>query len=65
MKRPENVGLCATCCHVDTIVSTRGSTFFLCQLALTDPRFAKYPRLPVLDCEGYEPLAERPRENEG
>jgi hypothetical protein len=64
MTRPESVGLCATCCHVETIVSVRGSTFFLCQLAMTDPRFAKYPTLPVLACEGYEPLPARAREEE-
>ena len=45
-------------------MSIRGSTFFLCQLALTDPRFAKYPALPVLACEGYEPLPERARDEE-
>jgi hypothetical protein len=28
---------------------------------LTDPRFPKYPRLPVLSCEGYKkkPVAEQ------
>jgi hypothetical protein len=26
----------------------------MCQLALTDSRFKKYPRLPVLSCAGYE-----------
>jgi hypothetical protein len=26
----------------------------MCQLAETDPRFAKYPRLPVIRCAGYE-----------
>ena len=46
-------GLCATCRHARVITSDRGSTFLLCQLSLTDPRFAKYPRLPVLQCEGY------------
>jgi hypothetical protein len=64
MKRPENVGLCATCRHAETIVSARGSTFYLCRLALTDPHFSKYPTLPVLACEGYEPLAGRAREEE-
>ena len=28
--------------------------FILCELSVTDPRFPKYPRLPVLSCEGYE-----------
>jgi hypothetical protein len=26
----------------------------MCQLALTDSSFQKYPRLPVLSCAGYE-----------
>ena len=49
------IGLCATCSHVRRIESDRGSVFFLCQLALTDDRFRKYPRLPVLQCDGYQP----------
>jgi len=28
--------------------------YVLCQLSLHDPRFPKYPRLPVLACDGYE-----------
>jgi hypothetical protein len=56
--------MCATCRHMEKIVSARGSTFYLCQLALTDPRFSKYPTLPVLACEGYEPLVERVPEEE-
>ena len=64
MKQPENIGLCATCRHADTIVSARGSTFYLCQLALTDPRFSKYPTLPVLACKGYAPVTEGAREEE-
>jgi hypothetical protein len=64
VKQSENIGLCATCRHVETIVSARGSTFYLCRLALTDPDFPKYPTLPVIACEGYEPLPERAREEE-
>lgn len=47
-------GLCEDCVHARRIESDRGSVFFLCQLALTDSRFPKYPRLPVLTCRGYE-----------
>jgi hypothetical protein len=36
----------------------------MCGLSLTDDRFAKYPRLPVLACEGFE-APERPREAQG
>ena len=36
------------------IESDRGSIFYLCELSKVDPRFPKYPRLPVLSCAGYE-----------
>jgi hypothetical protein len=49
------IGLCATCRHARVVHSSRGSTFYLCQLAEIDPRFDKYPRLPVLRCTGYKP----------
>jgi hypothetical protein len=49
------VGMCATCVQMRRVQSDRGSVFFLCQLALTDDRFRKYPRLPVLQCDGYQP----------
>lgn len=52
--RPQpNAGLCAHCLHSRLIESARGSVFVLCQLSATDPRFPKYPRLPVLSCKGY------------
>jgi hypothetical protein len=48
-----NAGLCATCLHARRIESDRGSIFIRCDLALKDPSFVKYPRLPVLACSGY------------
>jgi len=48
------VGLCRTCLHAKVITTRRGSTFYLCRLSETDPRFAKYPPLPVIRCSGYE-----------
>lgn len=47
-------GLCATCAHVEMIRTHRGSLFYLCRLSASDPRFPKYPRLPVLSCRAYE-----------
>jgi hypothetical protein len=47
-------GLCASCRHAEIITSSRGSTFYLCRLADSDARFAKYPAVPVLECVGYE-----------
>jgi hypothetical protein len=46
-------GLCAHCQHAQQVESDRGSVFLRCELALTDKRFPKYPRLPVLVCSGY------------
>jgi hypothetical protein len=47
-------GLCDSCRHCKRTTSARGSVFRLCRLHESDPRFAKYPRLPVLICAGYE-----------
>jgi hypothetical protein len=49
-------GLCGTCVHTRTIESSRGSTFVLCQLSFSDPRFARYPVLPVVACPGWKLL---------
>jgi len=40
------------------VTSSRGATFYMCQLSLRDPRFPRYPRLPVLSCEGYTPAGD-------
>jgi len=48
------VGLCAECRHADIVRSPR-STFYRCRLSFTDPRFPKYPALPVVACIGFEP----------
>jgi hypothetical protein len=47
-------GLCATCALHVVIASDRGSRFVQCLRARVDPRFARYPRLPMLDCPGFE-----------
>jgi hypothetical protein len=50
-----SAGLCSTCAHSAVIESSKGSAFLLCRLSKTDPRFPKYPRVPVLACEGFRP----------
>ncbi|WP_419948659.1 hypothetical protein [Candidatus Palauibacter sp.] len=47
-------GLCAACRHRRWITSDRGSAFLLCRLSRRDPRFRRYPTLPVLSCDGFE-----------
>ena len=48
-------GLCADCRHARRIGNRRGSVFLLCDRAATDPRYRRYPPLPVVSCAGYEP----------
>jgi hypothetical protein len=48
-----DAGLCAQCEHARRIESSRGSVFFRCGRHEAEPRFAKYPRLPVVQCPGY------------
>jgi hypothetical protein len=58
------VGLCRTCVHAH-IVHTPRSEFWRCRLSEVDARFARYPRLPVLACQGWsrgEPQGAPPRD---
>jgi hypothetical protein len=48
------VGLCADCAHARRIESRRGSIFYMCELSATNPEFAKYPKLPMISCPGYD-----------
>ncbi len=48
------IGLCATCRHARVVRNRRGSAFWLCGRSATDPRFPKYPPLPVRTCPGHE-----------
>jgi hypothetical protein len=47
-------GLCDTCAFQRKVPNTRGSTFSLCNRSREDPAYPRYPRLPVLECPGYE-----------
>lgn len=46
-------GLCNACLHQQVVRSGRGSLFSLCRRHKTDPRFGKYPPIPVRDCPGF------------
>ena len=52
-KRPE-FGICDSCAHQQLVANTRGSVFSLCLRSRTNPRFPRYPRVPVAACPGYE-----------
>jgi hypothetical protein len=48
------VGLCADCRHARVVETARGSRFWRCARADEDPRYARYPPLPVRACPGHE-----------
>jgi hypothetical protein len=58
--RPQ-AGLCERCRHQRLVPTTRGSEFSLCELSKADPAFPRYPRLPVLECAGFEQRSEGER----
>jgi hypothetical protein len=47
-------GLCDGCAHQRLVPTTRGSVYSLCERSREDPAYPRYPRLPVLECAGYE-----------
>lgn len=51
---PARPGLCGRCRHARILTSPK-SAFVRCGLAAEDPRFPRYPPLPVTSCTGYEP----------
>jgi hypothetical protein len=48
-----HAGLCDDCRHQRVITSAKGSAFSMCKKHDEDPRYRKYPPLPVLRCQGY------------
>jgi hypothetical protein len=51
-------GLCGDCRHARVTRSARGGEFVRCRLADREPRFRRYPALPVRACEGYQPAGD-------
>lgn len=55
-RRPDPaVGLCSVCLHASVQRSKRGSAFWRCRAADTDPRLLRYPPLPVRACHAHQP----------
>jgi hypothetical protein len=51
--------------NVKIVETRKGSRFYLCTLSEVDPRFPKYPAIPVLRCVGYVPAVARVVTDEG
>lgn len=53
------VGLCSVCAHARPVNHPRGGmAYWRCGRAECEPRFPKYPRLPVRACAGFEAAAQ-------
>jgi propionyl-CoA synthetase len=50
-------GLCATCKHAKLNETRRGTVYLRCTRAAWDARLPRYPRLPVTQCVGFEPVS--------
>lgn len=46
-------GRCATCRHA-RVLASKTSAFLRCGRSDDDPRFPRYPGLPVVRCAGWE-----------
>jgi propionyl-CoA synthetase len=49
-------GLCADCRHAKLNETRRGTAYLRCTRAAWDARLPRYPRLPVTQCVGFDPL---------
>lgn len=47
-------GLCPHCHHVRVVTSAKGAVFYLCERSKLEPRFARYPAQPRMECAGFE-----------
>ena len=48
-------GLCGTCQHPKLNETRRGTVYLRCTRAEWDAALPRYPRLPVMQCPGFEP----------
>lgn len=53
MQTSTEAGLCGHCQWAQRIESAKGSEFIRCSRSDDDPRFRKYPALPMLSCPGF------------
>jgi len=51
-------GLCAACRHAKLNETRRGTAYLRCGRAAWDDSLPRYPRLPVVNCTGFQPAVE-------
>lgn len=49
----KDIGLCGNCIYHSLVQNKRGGDFHLCKYSKKDPMFPKYPKIPVIHCNGF------------
>ncbi len=52
---PVDPGMCGNCRHALVKETHRGTAYLRCGRAAWDDRLVRYPRLPMMECEGFAP----------
>ena len=57
-------GRCLSCLYARIVRAKVDNVYYFCERSVDDSRYARYPRLPVLTCDGHVDRAESgaPRE---
>jgi hypothetical protein len=53
-------GLCEACLHAKLNETRRGTAYLRCTRAAWDTSLPRYPRLPVMQCAGFDPRERTP-----
>ena len=49
-------GLCLGCRHARVVRSRTNQNYYRCGRSDHDGRYPRYPHLPVVSCDGYDPV---------
>jgi propionyl-CoA synthetase len=60
-KLGDQPGLCLNCRYAKINETRRGTAYLRCLRSAWDARLARYPRLPVTECVGFEDPANQGR----
>ena len=46
-------GLCLSCLYARVIPAKANHVYYFCERSVDDPRYTRYPHLPMLTCDGH------------
>jgi hypothetical protein len=65
LKLGAEAGLCAACQYPKLNETRRGTVYLRCTRAEWDATLPRYPRLPVTQCAGFDPVSRSPGAKRG